>query len=144
MTMAKKRTKTKKTKTGGECVRDFKLQSHPRSDGRGTRVPFTIRTTEDLKLDFRTKTGKSIEGRSAIYRRAKQLLHELVAELGGPDAITTKQRLEINIVLRQTLLSESLFDEYTRAMSIGEDIDPHYIRNRADQLALNALGRAYR
>ena len=140
--MAKK-TKTKKTKTG-ECVRDFKLKGHPRSDGTGTRVPCTIRTTDDLKLDFRTKSGKRVDGRSAIYRRAKKLLHELVEELGGPDAITTKQRLEINIVLRQTLLSESLFDEHTRAMSKGEDIDPHYIRNRADQLALNALGRAYR
>ena len=142
--MAKKRSKTKTTKTGGECVRDFKLKGHPRSDGTGTRVPFAIGTTEDLKLDFRTKAGKRVDGRSAIYRRAKQLLHELVAELGGPDAISTKQRLEINIVLRQTLLSECLFDEHTKAMSKGEDIDPHYIRNRADQLALNALGRAYR
>lgn len=140
--MAKKRTKTK-TKTG-ECVRDFKLKAHPRSDGQGTRTPFTIRTTEDLKLDFRTASGKLVDGRSAIYRRAKHLLHELVAELGGPDAITIKQRLEINIVLRQTIISESLFDEHTKAMSKGEDIDPHYIRNRADQLALNALGRAYR
>ena len=142
--MAKKRSKLKKTKTGGECVRDFKLKGHPRSDGKGTRVPFTIRATEDLKLDFRTARGKRVDGRSAIYRRAKHLLHELVAELGGPDAITTKQRLEINIVLRQTLLSEGLFDEHTKAMSNGEDIDPLYIRNRADQLALNALGRCYK
>ena len=143
--MAKKtKTKKTKTKTNGAHVRDFKLKAHPRSDGQGTRVPFTIRATEDLKLDFRTARGKRVDGRSAIYRRAKKLLHELVEELGGPDAITTKQRLEINIVLRQTLLSESLFDEHARAMSKGEDIDPHYIRNRADQLALNALGRAYR
>ncbi len=141
--MAKKRTK-KKTKTDGECVRDFKLKGHPRSDGTGTRVPFTIRTTNDLKLDFRTRSGKHIDGRSAIYRRAKHLLHELVEELGGPDAITVKQRLELNILLRQTLISEGLFDEHTRAMSKGEDVDPHYIRNRADQLALNALGRVYR
>ena len=141
--MAKKRTK-KKTKTNGACVRDFKLKGRPRSDGTGTRVPFTIRTTDDLKLDFRTARGKLVDGRSAIYRRAKKLLHELVAELGGPDAITTKQRLEINIVLRQTLISEGLFDEHTKAMSKGEDIDPHSIHNRADQLALNALGRVYR
>ena len=138
--MAKK-TKTKKTK---KMKRDFKLKGHPRSDGQGTRVPFTVRATTDLKLDFRTAHGKLVDGRLAIYRRAKKLLHELVAELGGPDAITTKQRLEINIVLRQTLLSESLFDEHTKAMSKGEDIDPHFIRNRADQLALNALGRVYR
>lgn len=138
--MAKK-TNTKKTK---KSVRDFQLNAHPRSDGTGTRVPFTISTTKDLKLNFHTKSGRPIDGRSFIYRRAKKLLNELVAELGGPDAITTKQRLEINIVLRQTIISESLFDEHTRAMDRGEDIDPHYIRNRADQLALNALGRVYR
>ena len=142
--MAKK-TKTKKTnkKTNGRA-RDFELKGHPRSDGRGTRVPFTISTTKALALDFRTAKGKPVDGRSALYRRAKKLLHELVEELGGPSAITIKQRLEINIVLRQTLLSESLFDEHTKAMAEGEAIDPHYVRNRADQLALIALGRAYK
>ena len=132
-----RKDKKKKAKT-------FELNGHPRSDGKPLRVPFTIRATEDLKLDFRTKTGKPVDARSALYRRAKKLLHELVTELGGPAAITTKQRLEINIVLRQTIISESLFDEHTKAMAKGEDIDPHYLRNRADQLALNALGRAYR
>lgn len=141
--MPAKKTK-KKTKTGGECVRGFEVNGRARSDGQGTRGNFTLRTTDDLKLDFRTARGKRVDGRSALYRRAKKLLHELVAELGGPDAITTKQRLEINIVLRQTLLSESLFDEHTKAMSKGDDIDPHFIRSRADQLALTALGRAYR
>lgn len=139
--MAKKRNKLKKTQ---KSVRDFKLKAHPRSDGTGTRVPFTIRTDENLNLDIRTAHGRKVDGRLGIYRKAKRILNELVTELGGPSAITAKQRLEINIVLRQTLISEGLFGEMVKAQAKGQDVGNSFLPIQSDRLLMQALDRAYK
>ncbi len=134
----------KKTKTKKKSVREFKLKAHSRSDGTGTRVPFKISMDENLVLDIRTASGRKVDGRLGIYRKAKRILNELVTELGGPSALTAKQRLEINIVLRQSLISEGLFDDMVKTKANGGDCDNRFLPIRSDQLLMQALDRAYK
>ena len=137
-------TMAKKTKTKKKSVRDFKLKAHSRSDGTGTRVPFKISMDKNLVLDIRTASGRKVDGRLGIYRKAKRILNELVTELGGPSAITAKQRREIDIVIRQSLVSESLFDEMVKARANGGDVDNRFLPIQSDKLLFNALQRVYR
>ena len=63
--MAKKRTKLKKTKTG-ECVRDFKLKGHPRSDGTGKdahqrRPEAPVAQPEPELHWYRLFTGRAVQ-----------------------------------------------------------------------------------
>lgn len=130
--------KTKKMK------RDFKLKPRPRSDGKGTRVPFTIRTDENLQLDIRTASGRKVDGRLSIYRKAKKILNEHVKELGGPSAITARQRRQLDVVLRQTLISETLFDNMVKAQANGEEFNNNFLPVRSDALLMKALDGAYK
>ena len=131
--------KTKKMK------RDFQLKAHRRSNGEGTRVPFTIRTDEDLKLDIRTASGRKVDGRLGIYRKAKKILNEHVKELGGPSAITAKQRRQLDIVLRQVLVSETLFENMVKSQANGEGMKNNLLLPiHSDALLMKALDGAYK
>ncbi len=112
---------------------------YPRSDGKGLRYPVKVRITDDLELDLLNAKGRKLDGRQGIVRQAKKIFREHIEELGGPGAITARQRRELEIIVRQTLMGRRLSDEL---FEDKDDLRP-FASSNSDRILLTALHRAY-
>ncbi len=120
-------------------ARPAHLTSRPRSDGSGTRHPITVRINESCDLEILNANGRRIDGRTAVVKAGKAILAALVEELGGLEAITFKQRLQLEVVVRRTLIGRSLFESTVRG---DERVNPH-VGVDNDRVLLTALDRTY-
>ena len=112
---------------------------YPRSDGKGLRYPVKVHITDDLELDLLNARGHKLDGRQGIVRQAKKIFQEHIDELGGPGAITARQRRELEIIVRQTLMGRRLSDEI---FEDKDDLKP-FASSNSDRILLTALHRAY-
>lgn len=111
---------------------------YPRSDGRGLRYPVKVRITDDLELTLLNAQGRKLDGRKGIVREARKIFEEHIAELGGVEALSVRQRRELEIIVRQTLIGRSLSDELING-NTGKPITS----SNSDRILLTALQRAY-
>lgn len=119
--------------------RDFKLKPHPRSDGKGLRYPVKVRITDALELTLLDMQGHRLDGRRAVVREARKIFAEHIAELGGVEALSARQRRELEIIVRQVLIGRYLSDEL-----INGNTDKTITSSNSDRILLDALQRAYR
>ena len=134
--MPAKGTRKKNKKQTGKADNPMPF---PRSDGQGLRYPVKVRITDDLELDLLNAKGRKLDGRQGIVRQAKKIFQEHIQELGGPGAITARQRRELEIVVRQTLMGRRLSDEL---FEDKDDLRP-FASSNSDRILLTALHRAY-
>jgi hypothetical protein len=74
---------------------------------RPKRVRHKHGFTVALKTRFRTDLGK-IDMRTEVGRRLKEWRESLIADLGGPDAVSTQQEVLVELAVKNKLLLDSL------------------------------------
>lgn len=116
------------------------LASHPRADGRGTRDQVRVQISDSCDLLVLNRRGRPIDQRLGAIKEAKSLLAQLVDELGGPEAITFRQRLQLEIVIRRIIVSRASFESDLKSDS-GK---PSAIGINSDRVLLQALQQVYR
>ncbi len=121
-------------------ARPATLTTRPRSDGRGTRHPISVRIDDDLGLTVLNAHGRRIDARTRVAKAAKEVLHNLVTELGGPDQISYRQRLQLEVVVRRVLAGRGMFAD---SLNKDNEIDPA-VPVINDRLLIAALDRVYR
>ncbi len=81
-------------------------KGHPK-DRRGTR-PYAQHGLARLKTAVRALGARAIDRRSSVGRALAAWRAELVADLGGKDAVTTQQAVVIDLSVRTKLLLDSI------------------------------------
>ncbi len=92
----------------------------------------------NLELTLLNAQGRKLDGRKGVVREAQRIFREHVAELGGVEALSVRQRRELEIIVRQVLIGRCLSDEIING-NTGKPITS----SRSDQILLTALHRAY-
>lgn len=149
---AKTKHRTKRKSAWGKgkpAKKDYEYRARPkkldvrrRSDNpNAQRFPVTVHVNHDCDLEIRNQQGRRIDGRMSIVKAGKRILAELVAELGDPKTITMKQRIQLEVVIRRTLIGRRLFE----ATEIkGNESISQQIGCTNDSVLLKGLDQLYR
>lgn len=122
-------------------ARPASLDARPRSDGRGTRYPVTVTLDDACGLTVLDRRGRQIDGRMAVVKEAKNVLAQIVQELGGPAQITFRQRLQLEVVMRRVIVSRHTFE---RELMADDSSAPSLVGIASDRVLLQALQQVYR